>query len=345
MKELWIHLGMPKTGSSALQVFFAQKADMLKKEGIDYIELSDFGDAKKGQISSGNGALLARSLLPNTHEAHYSDTEGLYSKLFNMVKKSKSEKILISSEFFAVIPVKQYEKLLSDMLNIEVQLKVIFYVRRQDQFLMSSYMQRVKRHGLTATPDEYVLENYKKIYFLKYFGYTRLFEDAVGHENLFPRIFELTKDHPQGIVGHFMESVLGYVPNWLEPVASVNISPSPAELKFMLAANKFAPRIFFSDYLNMDSISSGRSTHQIKHSLISSHIVEEVTEYFDDQNKKFFNQYLKGEKFPDFDTSSNDSDFSNYKVSAGDVLEIVVGFLVRFDRRITEMERRIRGDK
>ena len=47
MKELIIHAGMPKNGSSALQVIFAKNYDALKNLSIDYFKVGDFEKREK----------------------------------------------------------------------------------------------------------------------------------------------------------------------------------------------------------------------------------------------------------------------------------------------------------
>ena len=103
MKEVWIHSGLPKNGSSAIQVFLAQNIANLEQEGIDYLEILDISDAKRGHISSGNAALLSRSMLNKEHEAFYDDNDNLYNQFLLQISSSKYEKILLSSEFFSVV--------------------------------------------------------------------------------------------------------------------------------------------------------------------------------------------------------------------------------------------------
>jgi hypothetical protein len=337
MKELWIHAGMPKNGSSAIQVFLAKNIDKLKKEGLDYIELSSVEDAKKGLISSGNGALLARSMLEKEHEAFHKDDVNLYGQLLEDISNSTSKKILLSSEFFAVVPLKRIKQLKEDLFKINVILKFIYYVRRQDQFLMSSYMQRVKRHGYTGYPDDYTLDSYKNIHFLNYYGYANLYADILGKENLYPFIYENTKEHDKGLIGHFMKVVLGVVPHWIEMAQSVNTSPSAKELKFILVSNQYSPRMNFSDFIIEDSISRGRSEEYKKHSIVSPEITNTVLNYFKEQNEKFCKEYTSGESFPSF-IKVDYIDLKNVTFSTEELMEIVAGLLVRYDRRLSKLE-------
>lgn len=336
MKTLYVHAGLPKCGSSALQVFFAKNMDNLLKNNIEYFSIGDIEAGKKGSISSGNGSLLSRSMLRKEHEA-YLDRPDLYSSLLDKVINSNKDVGLLSSEFFAVLPLDKIKKWKEDLLKIGVKLKFIFYARRQDQFLMSSYMQRVKRHGYTGDPSKYIQSEYKKIHFLNYFGYFNQYENILGKENLNVSIYESTKQHEKGLVGHFMDIITGKCPDWVQIDPVVNTSPSPLEIKLILIANKYGPRMKFSDYIIEDSIKAGRSSKFKEHSIVSPEVLNEVMEYFKEQNKLFEEKYTHGQLFPDI-VSGEFVDINNLQFTSEDVMDIISGLMVRFDRRLLKLE-------
>src|SRR5574337_886262 len=98
MKEIILHLGMPKTGTSALQVFFARNHAALQECSIDYLQIGEFGLGLKGSISSGNGSHLARTLLPAAAPARIADGEHHEREFIAAVDKSISDVGLVSSE-------------------------------------------------------------------------------------------------------------------------------------------------------------------------------------------------------------------------------------------------------
>jgi hypothetical protein len=59
MKHLFLHIGLGKTGSSALQSWLSLNAETLSRQGIDYADL--IPEAKHGEVSSGNGYALYRA--------------------------------------------------------------------------------------------------------------------------------------------------------------------------------------------------------------------------------------------------------------------------------------------
>ena len=298
MEVLYIHAGLPKNGSSALQVFFSKNQDNLRNHDVEYFSLGDIEEGRKGNITSGNGSLLSRSMLNEKHEAFYKNGATLYEEFLDRVSLSKQKVGLLSSEFFAIVPLQNIRKLKEDLENQGVNLKFIFYVRRQDQFLMSGYIQRVKRHGHIGNPNEYLKTQFKKVHFLNYYGYFNELELVLGPENISVSIYENTKEHKKGLVGHFMDTLLGQCPDWVNTNETINTSPSPLEIKLMLIANQYSPRMKFSDFIVEDSIKTSRSTKYKSHNIASPQVVDEVMNYFAEQNNKFEIKYCDGEKFP-----------------------------------------------
>ena len=60
MKTLFLHIGLGKTGSSALQSWLSLNVEGLREQGIDYADLAP--EAKRGDVSSGNGVALFQAV-------------------------------------------------------------------------------------------------------------------------------------------------------------------------------------------------------------------------------------------------------------------------------------------
>lgn len=342
MKKLWVHAGMPKCGTSALQVFLARNRDNLKSAGVDYIELCNLGPARNGEITSGNAAFLARSMLNKNHEAYLDDKE-VYRIFLKHIECNNNNAFLISSEFFSQVPFPNYEKFKNDLVKLNCSLHIIYYVRRQDQALMSTYMQRVKRHGYTKYPEDFVDEVLGKNIFLNYYEYAKKFENLVGKDNLQAFIYEQTQKNIHGLVGHFVNAILQECPVWIKSEKAINTSPSPLEIKLMLVANQYNPRMKFSDILVQNSEKTGRSKMFLTHNILPPSSVRMILEYYQEQNTQFERRYVKGSAFPGYE-EEDFIDLKEISFTADEVLDFLVGFLVRFDRRIFQLEEKIMRD-
>lgn len=260
-----------------------------------------------------------------------------YKRTLEKINNSPRSKVLISSEFFSQARFENIKKLKNDLAAMGIVLKMIYYVRRQEQFLMSEYMQKVKRGGFEGYPDEYILAHYTQYEHLNYHAYTKRYADLIGKENIHPWIYELTKKHEKGIVGHFLQTVLGRLPDWVEPVKSINTSPTPLEIKFMLACNQYHPRMRFSDILVENSVLRGKSDSYQSHNLVNDAVAEKVIDHFKEQNKRFTEEYTKGIAFPTPKEVPYTS-LADITISPEELLNIVSGYLVQYDKRINALE-------
>lgn len=337
MKELWIHAGMPKNGSSALQVFFAQNLNRLREEGLDYIELVDLTDARQGEITASNGFRFAQSMLDKNHEAYLEDkNHNLLNQIISRIQTSKFSKFLLSSEYFIVVPYKEIENLNKHLLKNKIRLKFIYYVRRQDQFLVSAYMQRVKRHGYSDTPEKFILDYYKNTEFLNYFTVSKAYESILGKENLYVFIYERTKDHSNGIVGHFIKSILGKNLSWIEEQNSINTSPNLLELKILLSSNRFDPRTEFSDIIVKNSAKINNSSKYQLHNIIPERVMHSILEYFRKENEMLFIEYTKNEKFDEYLPQEN-INFNDINFTQKEFIDVMSGLFVEFDKKISRL--------
>src|SRR5262245_32437656 len=134
MKSLVLHVGIPKTGSSALQVCWAQNREALLSQSLDYFELGDFLLGLRGKISSGNGAHLARSFLRPQAEAHMPNREQQLATLDRKISESRCETGLLSSELFVFADDARLAEFAGWLLERDISLQFFYFIRDQVQF-------------------------------------------------------------------------------------------------------------------------------------------------------------------------------------------------------------------
>jgi hypothetical protein len=227
MNTLVFHIGIPKTGSSAIQVFLARNYPALLRQGFDYLNIGEFNMGVAGKISSGNGAFLARCLLPEGAHAKIVQPERHLTEALKAIKASDAATGIISSEMFVDADPKLMSEFLDTLRNIGIRPRVFYFIRAQDQFLMSSYVQQVKRHQYTGDPDEFALRVMQNIAHIRYDSYYRSMCDLVGADNVVVRTFEGSQGRADGLL-HSMLRALSISPTGLEfDTPDVNTSISP----------------------------------------------------------------------------------------------------------------------
>lgn len=131
--KIFIHVGPPKTGTSAIQKWCTEHTSWLLEHGCYYPEheLDDNG------VSSGN----LESLYNRTSNGSLIFSNAKLSKLIEQAKLVDADTILLSSEFFF--------KRIDELAELLPDAIFIAYIRFELGLIESSYNQSVKRHRHT----------------------------------------------------------------------------------------------------------------------------------------------------------------------------------------------------
>jgi hypothetical protein len=217
MKEVILHIGHGKTGTSYIQSALSLNQGALEKLGIIYPYSDSFSQAKVGRISSGNGEILVQ------------DSFGF----------SITGKTLLSSEilFFSLLLDNKLETYVLDKVD---KLTVILYVRDVLEMLTSSWGQFVKRSGETRLINEFFLDQKDHIYdnVLQWINISKKYD--------FKLIIRNYSSHKDEVLEDFISVILGDSNNTrdiiktfaLPPVKTVNRSMTNIEYTIIRMFNK-----------------------------------------------------------------------------------------------------------
>ena len=178
--DLIIHIGAPKTGSSALQKFLLENRKVLEDEGYFY----PIHGLDKNGISGGH-SILAIALLENRIE----DAKEIYINWENEARANKKILFLSSESFFN----------LSDKLkNIidDKRVLIISYQRDIIEYLVSVHNQLVKRHFSTVRFEEYIdllLKNRNNTANLVNKSFSKIYDEwakNMGSENVIVKSYD-----------------------------------------------------------------------------------------------------------------------------------------------------------
>lgn len=343
MKKIIIHCGMPKTGSSALQVQLAQSRKQLLKYGFDYLPMGDFNQAEQGHITSGNGAELARAYLNPEHPASMASRRGELTKKFREAISTASGDAVLSSEFFSATPRPLLGELAAALSDLG-EVCLVFFVREQLNILASSYIQQVKRHMLTQYPDEYFSNwDRTKASMMFYHNYFERLAAMAQSATILAKPYELSKTHPAGLLGVFLDMIgVKVLAEDLPADSRINLSPSPQEIRLMIELNKHRPRMQFSDMLVEGSHTAGRSNIHAQHVILPPSFAEKIGDMFLADNEAFFRDISQTENI--YNNAWNEENFIDLrkvKFAANDVIDILAGLLANMDRRLAKIESKL----
>lgn len=134
--KIFIHVGMNKTGSSAIQAFLKLNYEVLIKRGVLYPNPPKFDQAF--QTSSGNAGLFHQLILNNELD-----------KIRSIIESFDNKHTLILSSEALFHTLTEYPERFFDVFN-QYDYKIICYVRRQDNLFSSCYNQLIKNHDATS---------------------------------------------------------------------------------------------------------------------------------------------------------------------------------------------------
>jgi hypothetical protein len=342
LKELIFHIGSPKTGSSALQVFLAKNRSSLLEKGVDYLPIGEIALGAAGKVSSGNGAFLSRCILPGDATARIPDGERYIEEFFDAVAESRADLGIVSSELFFGANGRALSGLIARLREMGVKPRCFYFIRSQVQSLASTYMQLVKRHGCVEQPADYVAREYKRRKFLKhhsfYLGQCDLFE----RQNVICQTYESAMEAENGLFHATLEALsIGSEGLDLE-IPDINTSISTRDLCIMLLLNRFHPRMKFSDMVIDNAVQFGSAASGQVHNFLPHALVEEIDRYFEEENARMAKDYFhRAELFPPRKSRGEQEHVSIDSLSMADLIGFFGGLLVRYDERLASLETRL----
>ncbi len=204
---LLIHIGTPKTGSSSIQHFCYQNNELLMSYGWCYPRFEDFFNKQYHEI---NGGVFCYPDEFHLMDKNHPRWEAIWDNILHYLK---SYSVLLSNEVFWY---HENRKLLKEAVKRWENVKVLVYLRRQDLYFESLYMNLI-REGETKSFNEwmniFLSGNYKTpdtehIETINYLQELRDIEELVGIENMHVRTFDKTRWRHGSLIEDFMD-VLG----------------------------------------------------------------------------------------------------------------------------------------
>lgn len=204
MSTLYLHIGTPKTGTSAIQRFMAENRRLLKKKGYCY---PDFKISFPGIWQNRNGHFLVHKIYDKKKNNLIEQENALVAKCLKKIFKAAEHypNIVISDEgiWRASEKKERFWETLKEQLNEKgIDLKIVVFLRRQDLFIQSYWAQMVKE-TLTVPFSQYIAEGKYQNVMLDYNSYLNKIASVTGQENIIVRVYE----KQPSIIADFLESI------------------------------------------------------------------------------------------------------------------------------------------
>lgn len=267
-KQIYLHIGTPKTGTSALQKFLLENRHQLAAKGFSY-PAHALGEY---DISSGNGQEIV-----NLGVSHGAGEARSY--LQSLIRKSKADNVLISTEAFY-----GYPELIHSIIP---DAKIIVYFRNQLDLVESSYNQAVKREGQKASFSVALksIINMKESFYTGelVLDWVRLF----GAENVIFRVYESKTFKNQNIYDDFLDALgIADTRGFERPSEKVNVSYCLDALHYKRCLNALTYGYRFPYMREVDTVLQAYSHDDFKsggrkYSLYSPSELKEANRFFE----------------------------------------------------------------
>ncbi|NOU66249.1 hypothetical protein GC096_19600 [Paenibacillus sp. LMG 31461] len=202
MKTLYVHIGMPSTDTTLIQEFLSMNQETLKKNDIFYPV-----DENKSYVIWNQHMPLVTAItgenIPTYTDRKKYISENILEEFISDIDITIENNVIISSEGFSSLFEKKHIVALKKKFN-KYNVKIIVYVRRQDDFIISNFQHAVRegRHF------DFSLEQIAEIENAKYYHIIRAWIRVFGEKNVYIRIFNENEFFRNDLYSDFM-NILG----------------------------------------------------------------------------------------------------------------------------------------
>lgn len=238
--DLVLHVGATKTGSTSIQEFLAHNRTTLAAHGLLYPHT--FGDLRRLRLSlmvtpddALPNRLWLRSGLGDTEPAEFRSS--MRERLVEEIEASGCEQVLLSDETLFGAPPSTVTEVRRLADGIAGSVRVLVYLRRQDDHLVSMYQQAV-RGGAVQRIADWSLRPRHRIY--DYHRRLTMWRRRVTSDGIIVRPFEPEAFAGGSLVSDFFAAAGIPTPErGLEPVAVQNERLGAEATEFLRLLNLF----------------------------------------------------------------------------------------------------------
>lgn len=215
-REIWLHIGTPKSGTSALQAYAAGQTSHLAAHGVGYIAAPGRTNLNALAIAHRKGRLEART--------------GLIEALDHDIRSNPAPRLFLSSEMLYGLGPDQLRTLLPGIAGAD--LKILVYLRRQDRFIEAAFLQKSKNGRFTGDIARFIAK-----YEASGADYAAILSQFEGQPGitLVPRLYE-ADSLPGGDIVHDAMHCLGVPLAPDHAPAARNVTPDLARIQLLQLA-------------------------------------------------------------------------------------------------------------
>lgn len=206
MTRAILHIGTEKTGTTALQSYLATHRDALAQRGFRYSRVAGKTNHLRLYLYASEGVGHAKTMIDRI--GRNSDKEELEANFFKSLENEVYEyndKIFVFSNEHCRgrLSRAQIVRLYDLLSGLFDEIKVLVYIRRQDELAVSHYSTALKAGH---TRENVIPDTDVKDYFYDYWRFLHRWESIFGEDMLGVRLFEKGALQGDSVVTDFCEA-------------------------------------------------------------------------------------------------------------------------------------------
>ncbi|WP_170412226.1 hypothetical protein [Ruegeria atlantica] len=152
---LWLHMGMPKTGTTALQGFLRRNHAVMDEIGLRYMETG------RRRLDGGTRLAISHNIVAFHINRSPDPMDPFRSAMTSEYDAHAGQTCVVSSEMFYFCNLNRLAEVFADIPSRE--LKITFYCRRYSDFFEADYKQRAKAGRLPNGGTDYIRQRLGQI--------------------------------------------------------------------------------------------------------------------------------------------------------------------------------------
>ncbi|WOH37520.1 hypothetical protein RI844_19500 [Thalassotalea fonticola] len=267
MTKLYIHIGQEKTGTTSLQKFLCENRDLLFRDyGVLYPYQKYLSTDKRAFF---NHAKFSGAFLPPEQRSYVNmdnniDAGIVVESLRKLISRKKPKVIILSSEHFSSrytqVQIEQLAKMI-DFCNV----KIISYIRRQDDYQISRFSEALKSGSVHALKLTKLSSSNKR---LNYYENLKPWFNTFGTASLILRPFNKNSFANGDLYSDFLSAIgITNIEGFTKPEES-NLSISKEEALVLCQLNQSL--LQWKDVTGKDSKEKFQRSQQIRKSILST---------------------------------------------------------------------------
>lgn len=211
MKHIYFHIGMPKTGTTAIQFFLLRNKTKLEELNVGFYTPKTGEKRQK----TANAYYLYEHFMIEAKGFNYSDRSENYSMFYDGLREYAKgyNQLILSEEQFWKEGLKRKEiwqfafDEIHEIIDEECVIHPIVYLRRQDDWILSMWKQTMESMPFDTWTIDELMEEERTLDFCNYNEKLKEIESVFGLDTIIVRAYDRKQFKGGSIFADFLESI------------------------------------------------------------------------------------------------------------------------------------------